>query len=59
MPGKAAQVEKLKTFAKGLNAEVKPTGGVRLGPLPSQKDADLVLDHLVDAGYREAKMIIR
>lgn len=59
VPGKAAQVEKLKTFAKGLNAEVKPTGGVRLGPLPSQKDADLVLDHLVDAGYREAKMIIR
>ena len=54
--------QNLEAMVKGLYADMKPAGGnvaVRLGPLPSARDADLLLDHLVDAGYHHAKMIFK
>lgn len=54
--------QNLEAMVKGLYADMKPAGdnvAVRLGPLPSARDADLLLDHLVDAGYHHAKMIFK
>ncbi|WP_338453741.1 septal ring lytic transglycosylase RlpA family protein [Candidatus Bealeia paramacronuclearis] len=54
--------KKLQTLAKGLYTDLTQSGQnmvVRLGPLQSAKDADLLLDHLVEAGYHKAKMIFR